>query len=140
MRWVKRAILIILALIFVLIGLPVLYAKWSEFHRDRFYAARPITGAMRAVWPERFAKDRTDVREAFLRQLPLGTDKSNVVKRLSQEGFYCQQSSIRKGWTDCQLHHAPGGTFGYTNWILDFQFDGEDRLTDVRIVIQPIFF
>ncbi len=140
MQWVKRAILIILALIVVLIGLPALYAKWSELEENRFYAARPILGRLSEVWPRRFQKDPVEVREVFLRRVPLGSDKPTVIKLLSLEDFECQRSSIRgEGWTDCQLV-APGGGFGSTRWILDFEFDGEDRLTDVRIVIQPIFF
>jgi hypothetical protein len=113
--------------------------KTAEFYRDRFYATRPILGRMSEVWPHRFQKDPVDVRKALLGALPLGSERSNVIQNLSVEGFHCQPSSILgKGWTDCQLRAPAGAGGGHTNWILDFQFDAEDRLTDVRIVIQPI--
>ena|SRR6266542_4739176 len=139
MRWLKRVIAITLVLILMPTGLLFIYVKAAEFYTEQFYAGRPILARMSEVWPRRFQKDPVAVREAFLREVPLGTGKQSLVNQLLPEGFSCVPNSIRgEGWTQCMLG-APSRGFGYTNWILDFQFDAENRLTDVRIVIQPIF-
>ena len=138
MRWIKRAVLILLAMIIASAVLLALSWKWSELKRDRFYQARPLLSAMNSVHDGVWTNNAFRARELLLQRMPLGSAERSVIDVLEREGFGCQASSRKyeKG-TNCQLL-APAG-LGYMRWIIDLEFSDSKQLTDARIEIWNIF-
>jgi hypothetical protein len=136
---------------------------WYETAKvDSFYRENGLLGAMRDGEKES-TNNSASARDALLKMVPLGTDKDTVIEFLRKERLGCQATveSItdielrkrlletrgltyrpnpnRKGneFVNCQTMSP--NVFGYKQWIVDLEFDGDGHLSDARVAIWNIF-
>jgi hypothetical protein len=117
---------------------------------------------MRAVQHES-TNDAGPAREALLQMVPLGVSKDEALTVLRREGFGCQtiaapvtntrlrQRSLevddspigsnnrraKRSWIDCQVRIP--NVLGYNHWIVDLEFDVDERLGDAGVAEWSIF-
>jgi hypothetical protein len=144
MRVLKWVILTILIVILSLVATALLFFQWLDTQEARFYEARPLLNAMKAVHDNTSTSDSQRAQDELLKRLLLGTGKETSLAALSEVGFGCQKSKANLGrFTnpedefDCQLRTPVG--MGYTHWIVGFDFDKSDRLRDAKVAIRYIF-
>ncbi|HVY57077.1 MAG TPA: hypothetical protein VHA77_04440 [Xanthobacteraceae bacterium] len=116
----------------IALSLKFAYDGWEV---DRFYNQRPILQEMRSAKVAGGADGVGQAGDALLARFPPGTEKVRLILALTQEGFQC--GDLRQKWR-CQLA-APAQHGGPTWWLIDFQFDDDDRLVTAVVTSYTTF-
>jgi hypothetical protein len=134
-QFVRTALIILLALMALPAALFVAARLWFWYKTaevDSFYREHRLLGEMRAA-EKQSTNNSEPARDVLLKAMPLGTDRAAAIALLSKEKLDCQGA----GPVNCQALTA--NVLGYKQWIIDLEFDGEERLSNVRVAIWNIF-
>ncbi|MGY4309578.1 hypothetical protein ACVIJ6_006821 [Bradyrhizobium sp. USDA 4369] len=151
-KFVKISIVVCLSVATV----PAVLFAWVWYKTaqvDSFYQERPLLRAMRAAAQKTGGGDSRPAREALLQMMPPGANKEAAIAVLSKEGLGCQSvtdawmrqhlasspndSRTSKEWVDCQLEAQ--SVIGYVHWVVDLEFEADERLSDARVTILYLF-
>ena len=135
-QFVRTALVLVLAIMALPAALFVAAWLWlwaQNAKVDSFYREHRLLGEMRAVEKES-TNNSVPAREALLKTIPLGTDRAAAIALLSKETLHCQGIA---GPVNCQTLSA--NVLGYKQWIIDLEFDGDERLSNARVAIWNIF-
>ncbi|MEH2586705.1 hypothetical protein [Bradyrhizobium sp. AZCC 1721] len=136
-KFLKIALLVCLALAAIPAAMYITLWLWIWYETakaDEFYRDHRLLGEMRAAEKES-TNNSVPAREAFLKIVPLGTDREAAIAVLRKETLNCQ--GIVGPVLTCQTM-SPNG-FGSKQWIVYLDFDADGRLSDARIAIWNIF-
>ena len=134
-QFVRTALVLVLAIMALPAALFVAAWLWlwaQNAKVDSFYREHRLLGEMRAVEKES-TNNSVPAREALLKTIPLGTDRAAAIALLSKETLHCQGA----GPVNCQTLSA--NVLGYKQWIIDLEFDRDERLSNARVAIWNIF-
>jgi hypothetical protein len=133
--WDKLAERLLLAMLLMpalLIAGAVLKFFWDGMALERFYRDRPILQAMRLARDDPPSVESAAAAAALLQHVPVGTDATTAIARLSGEGFDCvAQPPSSGGHRQCSTRAS--GPFGWTSWTVELQFDASARLTGAKV-------
>ena len=135
-EFVRTALVILLALMALPAALFVAAWLWFWLESakvDGFYREHRLLGEMRAAEKES-TNNSVPAREALLKTIPLGTDRAEAIALLGKETLHCQGNA---GPVNCQALTA--NILGSKQWIIDLEFDGDERLSNARVAIWNIF-
>jgi hypothetical protein len=164
-KFVKISIIVCLSLAAVPVvpfGSFQLWLWLKTAQVERFYQEHRLLREMRAVQHES-TNDAGPARDALLQMVPVGVSKEQALTVLRREGFACQTIAVpvtstrlrqrllegggspissndnrsRKSWIDCQV--GIPNVLGYNHWIVDMEFDADERLSDAGVAEWSIF-
>jgi hypothetical protein len=166
--WIKRTLIICVALVAMPIAFLMVYLVSVCLKIDHYYESRPILNAMRQAYHDDASKSDL-ARDALLKALPIGTEAAIALAALSREGFECQKGTspsskprsveaalqkhaeetrkrtnapeemqLEREHLNCQLQ-APAQV-AHTQWVVNLQFDGHDQLAGAGVMVLHIFF
>jgi hypothetical protein len=150
------------AVLAVLFGSLSLWFWYKTAQVESLYQGHRLLSEMRAI-QKSGTNDSALSREALLRVLPLGTNRETAVVMLRREGLGCQtisepitdtglrrrfveargltnipnDSRSKRDFVDCQS--LTPSVLGYTQWIVDLEFDANGHLSDAGVAIWNIF-
>ena len=133
-QFVRTALIILLALMALPAALFVAAWLWFWYKTaevDGFYREHRLLGEMRTA-EKQSTNNSEPARNVLVKAIPLGTDRAAAIALLRKEKLDCQGG----GPVNCQALTA--NVFGYKQWIIDLEFDGEERLSDARVAIWNI--
>ena len=133
-QFVRTALIILLALMALPAALFVAAWFWFWYKTaevDSFYREHRLLGEMRAA-EKQSTNNSEPARDVLLKRIPLGTDRAAAIALLRKEKLDCQGAAQ----VNCQALTA--NVFGSKQWIIDLEFDGEERLSDARVAIWNI--
>jgi hypothetical protein len=110
-----------------------LWVWYKTAEVDSFYQEHRLLGEMRAGEKES-TNNSAPAREALLKIVPLGTDGETALAVLHNERLDCRGNA---GPINGQTMSP--NVLGYKQWILDLEFDADDRLSNARVAIWNIF-
>jgi hypothetical protein len=134
MRWIKRIILVLIAVLSGLIG----FILWSdERSQQAYFNARPIAKSLRAA-SSRNGPHSVPLRDAFLKRFPMGSDMGKIIGALAVEGFNCLLTSrfeAAQSQMQCTLQESPDLIIVISQvlFTLHLSFDKANRLEQVRV-------
>jgi|RhiMethySRZTD1v2_1073278.scaffolds.fasta_scaffold1140944_1 hypothetical protein len=134
MRWIKRIVFVLIAVLSGLIGFILCSDERSE---QAYFMARPIAKSLRAA-NSRNGLHSVPARDALLMRFPIGSDMSDVLGALVGEGFYCLLTSrleAAESQMQCTLQESPDLIIVIfpVLWTLHLSFDKANRLEQVRV-------
>jgi hypothetical protein len=160
---VQRALKIVVIVALAASAVPValiasvwIWTAYKTAQIDAFYRECPLLGKMQERQSENMNYPAA-ARDAFIQIMPLGTARDAVITALRNEGFGCQtiresardvelrrrileargltksqkDEQAEKGYVDCQI--VLSGVVGEIRWIVDLQFDADERLIEARV-------
>jgi hypothetical protein len=156
-KFIKFALVVCLAVPAVLVAALSLWSWYKTAQIESFYKEHRLLGEIRARQADS-AIYSVSAREVLLKIVPIGTEKEVAIAMLRSEGFGCQtiadqitthqhstearelpnipdSGQIRR--VDCQT--ASPNVLGYKDWIVDLEFEADQRLIDARVTILNIF-
>ncbi|WFU15918.1 hypothetical protein [Bradyrhizobium sp. CB3481] len=134
-QFVRTALVILLALMALPAALFVTAWLWFWYQTaevDSFYREHRLLGEMRAA-EKQSTNNSEPARDVLLKAMPLGTDRAAAIALLRKEKLDCQGA----GPVNCQALTA--NVLGSKQWIIDLEFDGEERLSNARVAIWNVF-
>jgi hypothetical protein len=130
MRWFKRALIIVVALILLLVvGLFVLDAHETA-QVTRFYEAHPMLRMMNEFPTTQDSK----VIDILLERVPIGSTHSNTIQTLSSEGMSCAKlTSGNRKLLSCQLKEREACLL-IPEWHIEVLLDDNDQVSGGHIL------
>ena len=141
MRWIRRIIFVLIAVVFgliaVLSGLTG-FALWRDDRSQQaYFNTRPLLKSLNEA-NSRNGPDSVPARHAFLTRFPIGSDMGDVLGALAVEGFHCALRSrpeAAESQVQCSLQENPDPiiVFFPMMWTLHLGFDKAKKLDQLRI-------
>jgi hypothetical protein len=141
MRWIRRIIFVLIAVVFgliaVLSGLTGFVLWRDDRSQQAYFNTRPLIKSLNEA-NSRNGPDSVPARHAFLRRFPIGSDMVDVLGALAVEGFHCALKSrleAAESQVRCSLQENPDLiiVFFPMMWILHLGFDKANKLDQVRV-------
>ena len=129
MRWIKRIIFVLIAVLSGLTG----FVLWRDDRSQQaYFSTRPLIKSLNEA-NSRNGPDSVPARHAFLRRFPIGSDMGDVLGALAVEGFHCASTSrleTTESQVRCSLQENPDLIilFFPMMWILHLGFDKANKL------------
>jgi hypothetical protein len=130
MRWFKRALVVAVVLILLLVvGLFVLDTH-EKAEVARFYEAHPMLRMMNTFPTTQDSK----VVDILLERAPIGSTHSNAIQTLSSEGMSCTElASGNRKLLSCALKEREACLL-IPNWYIEVLLDDKDQVSGGRIL------
>ncbi len=132
MRWMKRGLIAVAALVILLpVGGLAVNHYVETTQRDRFYATRPMLRAMDdALGPPR----RGDLSAMLLARIPVGSDRADALRILGIEGIQCSAVNGPASRTDMVCSPWDRPAHAVPRWQIEIRFGQDDRLAGGRVL------